>query len=389
MKICPPQADDFLRSAGVGRSPYLNGTAKIKVGAFASKTFLSLSVSDENNPNKASNFTSKATLLPALFVNSKTLFDYLLNQIKLRYPFDNHIGELILLNHKWNVMKSYKLLLLGLTITTVSSFIFSCKKSNDSPPALTISDTSQTVNESAGTASVTVNLSKTQSQNVKLNVQISGTAVLNGDYSVDSATSLTIPAGSTSAKVKFTIFNDGVVEGDKNIHVKFSSSANLTLTNTDATVIIKDNDVSQAANGLQTDLTWNAGSMVNLDLFLVDNVIIVNNEISDFYIKRGSTNMTGFETVPINNNDSDQVYYLAVYYNTGSRAVTYTITSNGPGVSNATATDNFAAADVGTAVFYGPITKVGSTYSRAQQEGDIFDISKMKSYPYRGSWPKR
>jgi len=281
-------------------------------------------------------------------------------------------------------MKSYKLLLLGVTVTTVSCFVFSCKKSSEAPPAITISDTSQTVNEGAGTASVTINLSKAQSQNVKLSVQISGTAVLNGDYSVDSATSLTIPAGKTSAAVKFTIFNDGVVEPDKNIHVKLSSSANVTLTNTDATVVIKDNDVSQAANGLQTDLTWNAGSMVNLDLFLVDNVIIVNNEISDFYVKRGSTNTTGFETVPINNNDSDQVYYLAVYYNTGSRAVSYTITSNGPGVSNATATDNFVAADVGSAVFYGPITKVGSTYSRAQQPGYIFDMSKVRAYRYRG-----
>jgi hypothetical protein len=73
-----------------------------------------------------------------------------------------------------------------------------------------------------------------------------------------------------------------------------------------------------------------------------------------------------------------------VYYNTGSRAVSYTITSNGPGVSNATATDNFVAADVGSAVFYGPITKVGSTYSRAQQPGYIFDMSKVRAYRYRG-----
>jgi hypothetical protein len=281
-------------------------------------------------------------------------------------------------------MKSFKLLLLSLAVTAVSCALFSCKKSNEAPPTITIADTTQTVNESAGTATVTVNLSKAQSQSVKLNVQISGTAILNGDYSVDSSTSLTIPAGSMSASVKFTIFNDAVVESDKTIHVKFTSSSNVTLTNADATVTIKDNDVSQAANGLQTDLTWNAGSMVNLDLFVVDNVVITNNQISDFYVVRGSTNTNGFETIPINNSDSDGVYYLVAYYNTGSRAVDYTLTSNGPGITNAVTNDTFTSSDAGSAFFYGPITKNGSTYSRAQQSGSIFDMSQMKSYLYHG-----
>ena len=78
-------------------------------------------------------------------------------------------------------MKSYKLLLLSLTVTAVSCVLFSCKKSNEATPTITIADTTQTVNESAGTATVTVNLSKTQSQSVQLNLQITGTAILNGD----------------------------------------------------------------------------------------------------------------------------------------------------------------------------------------------------------------
>jgi len=277
-------------------------------------------------------------------------------------------------------------LCVSVILIALSSFIFSCKKSNEAPPTISISDTSQSVMENAGTASVTVNLSKAESQNVQLTVQISGDAVLNGDYSVDSATSLTIPAGSMSASIKFTIFNDNVVEPDKSIHVQFTAPTNATLTNANATITIKDDDVSQAANGLQTDLTWDAGTPVNLDLFLVDNVIITNNQISDFNIVRASANLTGWETVLINNNDSDEVYYLAVFYNTGSRAVNYTLTSNGPGgITNATTNDTFAAADVGSANFYGPITKNGSSYSRAVQAGNnIFDISKMKAYHYLG-----
>ena len=281
-------------------------------------------------------------------------------------------------------MKTHKLLLVSITVTALSCLVFSCKKSSEAPPSITIADTSQTVNESAGTASVTINLGKAQSQNTKLNLQISGTAILNGDYSVDSASSITIPAGSTSASVKFTIFNDGVVEGNKTIHVKFTATGNVTLTNTDATVTIKDDDVSQATKGLQTDLTWDAGTPVNLDLFIVDNVIITNNQIQDFHVVRGSVNTNGFETVLINNNDSDLVYYLAVYYNTGTRAVNYTLTSNGPGITNDTGTDNFTASEKGAAVFYGPITKNGSTYTRLQQSGSNFDMSKMRSYRYFG-----
>jgi len=265
----------------------------------------------------------------------------------------------------------------------VSCVFFSCKKSNEAPPSISISDTSQTVSESAGMATVTINLSKAQSQNVQLTVQISGDAVLNGDYSVDSASSITIPSGSTSASMKFTIFNDAVVEGNKAIHVKFNSSANVTLTNANATVSIQDDDVSQANKGLQTDLLWDAGAPVDLDLYVVNHVVINNNQISDFNIVSGSENTNGFETVLINNNDSDGVYYLVVYYNSGSRTVNYTLNSNGPSISNATANDTFSPADSGSAIFYGPITKNGSTYSRAQL-GNLFDMSQMKPYPYRG-----
>jgi len=167
--------------------------------------------------------------------------------------------------------------------------------------------------------------------------------------------------------------------------VKFtSSSGNVTLTNAAATIIIKDDDVSQAANGLQTDLTWDAGTMVNLDLYVVDNVVVSNNQITDFNIVRASENPTGWQTIMINNNDSDKVYYLVVYYNTGSRSVNYALTSNGPNITNAVTNDSFAASDVGSAIFYGPITKNGSTFSRAEQAGGVFDMSKMKSYHYLG-----
>src|SRR5436190_3960885 len=102
-------------------------------------------------------------------------------------------------------MNKTALLLVYLFIAATSAMIFvSCKKDSNSThtPSASIKDTSQTVNESVGTASITVNLSQAASQAIKLNFTLSGTAILNGDYETDSATSITIPAGSTSASLK-------------------------------------------------------------------------------------------------------------------------------------------------------------------------------------------
>lgn len=283
-------------------------------------------------------------------------------------------------------MKNYKLLFLAVTTIALILSISSCKKDSKSIPALSIKDTTQTVSENSGTANITINLSQAPSEKVQLGVVLSGDAVLNGDYKVDSATSLTIPAGSTTASLKFTIFNDAVVEAMKSIHVKFTAPTSVTFTNAEATVKITDDDVSKANTGLQTDLLWNAGAPVNLDLFVVNNVVITNNQITDFDVVTSSENTNGFESVLINNSSPDGEYYLVVFYNTGTRNVNFTLKSNGPNITDVTADDNFTAAEAGTAIFYGPVTKNGSTYSR--QTGNIFNLNKLKSYIYHGSIQK-
>ena len=278
--------------------------------------------------------------------------------------------------------------LLGcLFIAATSAMIFtSCKKDSNSShtPSASIKDTSQTVNEGVGTVNVTVNLNQAASQAVKLNFALTGTAILNGDYEVDSASSITIKAGSTTATVKFTIFDDAILESDKTIHVKFSSTGGVNLSNTGATITIHDNDASKAGIGLQTDLAWDAGTLVDLDLFAANNVVIdtVAHTVTSFHLVDSSEHDKGFESVLIKNSGPDGKYYLVAYYAAGSRAVNFTLTSNGPNVSNATVPDSFPATDVGAAYFYGPITKNGSTYTR--QSGSIFNIGAMKPYIYHG-----
>jgi len=287
------------------------------------------------------------------------------------------------------IMKKTELLLFGLFAMLTAAIWVSCKKDSGSgskTPSASIKDTSQSVNENVGTASVIVNLSAAASQALKLNFTLSGTAILNGDYETDSTASITIPAGSSSGTLTFKIFDDPATEQSKTIHVKFTSSGNVTFATSEATITIQDNDPSRASTGLQTDLTWDAGSLVDLDMGLANNVVLDttngNVTVKSFNLVDSSVNVKGFESVLIKNTNPDGKYYLIVAYVTGTRTVNFTLTSNGPNVSNASFPDFFAASELGQEFFYGPINKAGSTYSR--QSGAIFDLSQMKHYVYRG-----
>jgi Calx-beta domain-containing protein len=288
-------------------------------------------------------------------------------------------------------MKKTELLLLSLFAILSTAIWVSCSKSDsgstNKTPSASIKDTSQTVNESAGTVSVIVNLSAAASQALKLNFALSGTAILNGDYEMDSTTSITIPAGSSSGTLVFRIFDDLVTEPSKTIHVKFTSTGNVTFTTSEATITIQDNDPSRASTGLQTDLTWDAGSLVDLDLAVANNVVIDSSQpsnpvITGFHLVDSSVNDKGFESVLIKNTNPDGKYYLIVAYVAGNRTVNVNLTSNGPNITNAVFPDVFTVADLNSLVFYGPINKVGSTYGR--QSGAAFDLSQLKHYLYRG-----
>jgi hypothetical protein len=287
-------------------------------------------------------------------------------------------------------MKKTELLLLSLFAILTAAIWVSCKKDSgggSKTPSASIKDTSQTVNESASTASVIVNLSAAASQAIKLNFTLSGTAILNGDYEMDSTTSITIPAGSSSGTLNFRIFDDLATESSKTIHVKFTSTGNVTFATSEATITIQDNDPSRASTGLQTDLTWDAGSLVDLDLFAVNNLVIdtVHGTIQSFQLVDSSELDKGFESVLIKNSFADGDYYLVVAYTDGARAVNFTLNANGPGGANGSLTDSFAPADQGFVAIYGPINKVGSAFT-FRESGSIFDLSHMKRYVYHAKF---
>ncbi|MFT3824867.1 MAG: Calx-beta domain-containing protein [Chitinophagaceae bacterium] len=267
-------------------------------------------------------------------------------------------------------------------IALLPSLFVSCKKDSDGgKPIVTITDTAQTVSEGVGTAAITFNLSKAPSADVKVEYELSGTAILNGDYEMATASPITIAAGSTTATIQFTVYDDAVPEADKTIHVKLVSS-DLSFTDTSATITIHDNDVSNAANGLQVNLLWDAGAHVNLDLYVANNVQISNNEITDFDLVSGSQNKYGFESVLLNNSATDGEYYIVAYYESGSRAINYTLNWNSPSFTDVESEGSFTTADVGYAQFWGPVTKSGSSYSK--QSGGTFSLKGIKPYTWTG-----
>lgn len=266
----------------------------------------------------------------------------------------------------------------------------SCKKDDATAtkPTVSLSATSQTVSEGAGTASITITLPSTQSADVTVKATLGGTAILNGDYQVTTDTTLTIAAGSTSATLTFGIFDDEVVDGNKTILVSFSSS-HATLSNSTATITITDNDTDQSSSGLVSDLTWDAGSMVDLDLYLANNVTISDNTVTDYTILAGSTNSTGFESYLLSNDLDDGEYYLLVYYADGSRAVDYTLSSRASGNTVYEDTYNFTADEVEAGYFYGPYTKSGTAYSIARAANSVlWNVKLVTPHVYKGKITK-
>lgn len=280
-------------------------------------------------------------------------------------------------------------LLCAATIACVMLSAISCKKDDTATlPTASLSATSQTVSESAGTASITVTLPSTQSADVTIKATLGGTAILNGDYQLSTDTTLIIAAGSTSATLTFEIFDDEVVESDKTINVSFSSS-NASLTNSTATITITDNDTDQSSSGLVSELTWDAGTLVDMDLYLANNVTISDNAVTDYNLLSGSTNNTGFESLLLSNDLDDADYYVLVYFAEGAREVTYTLTNRADGNTVYEDTYNFTADEEGGAYFYGPFTKSGTAYTIGKAANSVlWDVKLVEPHWHKGKIAK-
>jgi len=278
--------------------------------------------------------------------------------------------------------------LLRLTpVFACSLFVLSCGDDDDNAPA-TIGFTTATATgaENAGKQTVTISLSKAVSADTEIAFDLSGTASLNGDYTLSTTSPVVIKAGNTSTDVYFTIIDESIIEtADETVIFTITSATNLTLTSTEKlthTYTITDNDETPAA-GMQVDLTWDLGAgkdidQADLDLYLAYNVTLDNDAISDFDLSEDvvSAHDTGFESFVIGTDLKDDEYYIAVQYFEGTVAVPYLLGNNEKTLGYNETDGNFGASDEGYAYFYGPITKSGSTFGR--QASPVLKTYKAK-----------
>ena len=85
-------------------------------------------------------------------------------------------------------------------------------------PTVEFSSASETINETTGNFSITVELSWTSTQNVSVPFTVGGTALNGTDYSGLTAGPLVIPAGSTSITISGTMLAGSRVEQDLDFH---------------------------------------------------------------------------------------------------------------------------------------------------------------------------
>jgi gliding motility-associated-like protein len=110
-----------------------------------------------------------------------------------------------------------------------------------SPPSISINDVE--VNESAGTASLTVTLSSSRACDVTFFVKTSdNTAIAPSDYLTVTSTVYTIPGGSTSVTVTVPITNDKIAEPTETFFVTIFNPTNGAISDDQGVVSIIDDD---------------------------------------------------------------------------------------------------------------------------------------------------
>jgi hypothetical protein len=245
---------------------------------------------------------------------------------------------------------------------------------DDSSSTITLDATEQTVEENAGTQKVSISLGKTVSASTQLYFELSGTASLNGDYKLLTSSPVTIAVGASTATISIQVIDEAIIESTESVIVQLTAAGNgielsSNTTKNIFTLTINDNDTAPENDDVQIDLTWGSGGGDNIDdedlnLYIVNNVEISDETITDFDMYDGSENESGFESLTLPSDAPDGDYYIVVAYNAGSSSVDYKINLNGAGYSNDSATGTFSSSDVGYAVFYGPLSKSGTSYGR-------------------------
>jgi hypothetical protein len=260
-------------------------------------------------------------------------------------------------------------------------FLVACEENEDRYGFTTPSETAK---EGDGIKNITIDLGRTVASGTTINYLVHGSAFLNGDYEIRNPGSVSastfvvqVKSGESKATLSIELIDDNHVE-EENESIYFlitgSSDTDLSasLKNNQYVLEIEDNDVAPT-NGLQVDLSWNTGEGVsintaNFDLYLAKNVELGNNgQLLEFELMENpkSTNTSGFESIVLGQEITDEVYYVIINFVEGtSPADVFLYMSQGS--QNGTASGHVNTSYIGKNVYYGPISKNGNSFSFRQ-----------------------
>ncbi|WP_374362297.1 Calx-beta domain-containing protein [Pseudoduganella danionis] len=141
-----------------------------------------------------------------------------------------------------------------------------------SQPQITIGDV--TVNENAGTATVTVSLSRVSTDTVTVDYSTSnGSATAGTDYSAATG-SLTFAPGQTSKTFQVSITDNALTDGNRNFSVQLSNSALAAITDDTGTITIVDDEGPS-----QTVTTVQAEDLAHTGATPVDSSVVEGNSL--------------------------------------------------------------------------------------------------------------
>ena len=168
---------------------------------------------------------------------------------------------------------------------------------NDNSPELSISDLEVTESDLGSSNAVfTVNLSEASSKPISIDFStVDGTAVAGVDYTAKSGT-LTFAPGETSQTIEIPITEDNLDELTEAFSIELTNPVNVTVTDSDATVTILDNDNPPEASIDSISLTEGDGGTTNAS-FTVSLSQASGKPISIDYTTVDGTAIAGFDYV--------------------------------------------------------------------------------------------
>ena len=214
-----------------------------------------------------------------------------------------------------------------------ATLAISCSDDEQPPVIIAFATATSTVDESVGTANITLTLDRPAPGDITLSFGLAGTATTGDDFV--SSGSATISAGATQASVAIQIVDDNLFEVDAVNQTGPDETIEITLTGVTGnaqlavdvttlahTLTITENDDEPF---LQIDLTWqdaatgNAGN-VDMDLIFWFEPVAGSGEFQcgPNELQTGTTIGTGFETIAISSLNPDFTFGLTFLYFEGS-----------------------------------------------------------------------